>query len=72
MSSWVIVAESPFAAVTGAEGQAVFEGVPVGEYKVGVWHEKLELAGAGKKRAAAPRIEVRADGTAELEVELEP
>lgn len=38
---YIAVAPHPFVAVTEADGEFVFEGVPVGSYQLVVWHERL-------------------------------
>jgi len=39
--AWLVVAPHPFVAVTGADGQFRFDGVPPGRYTLHVWHERL-------------------------------
>lgn len=41
MSSWVVVTDNPFHALTDADGAFSIEGVPEGEYEVRFWHETL-------------------------------
>lgn len=55
MSSWVYVAETPYFAVTKADGSFSIAGLKPGTYKGEAWHEKL-----GKKKI---EITVNADGT---------
>jgi plastocyanin len=63
MNSWIIVANTNHYAVTGADGSFTIAGLPAGEYKAKVWHEKL-----GKVDAT---IKVGADGKVEpLEVKM--
>ena len=63
MNSWLIVTDSPFYAVTGADGSFSVDGLPEGTHKVAYWHEKL-----GKGKA---EITVKADGTADaFEIKL--
>ena len=38
---FIAVAPHPFVAVTEADGEFVFEGVPVGEYTLVAWHERI-------------------------------
>ncbi len=40
MIAYVFVAESPWTALTGADGRAVIEDVPAGIYQARVWHPK--------------------------------
>lgn len=42
MVGYVIVVETPYFAVTDAEGNFAIEGIPDGDYTVSVWHEELE------------------------------
>lgn len=42
--AWVIVDPAPFAAVTDAQGRYAFEGVPPGDWRLTVWHERLGTA----------------------------
>lgn len=41
MTAWVVVAENPWYAVTGADGSFAFDNLPPGQYKLSVWHERL-------------------------------
>lgn len=41
MNSWLVVSSTPFYAVTDAEGAFKIEGLPAGEHKAKLWHEKL-------------------------------
>jgi hypothetical protein len=41
MSAWIGVVDNPFYAVTAADGTYRLEGLPPGEFTLGVWHEKL-------------------------------
>jgi plastocyanin len=41
MRGWVVVAEHPFFAVTGPQGEFVLDNVPPGRYTLKVWHETL-------------------------------
>jgi plastocyanin len=41
MTAWVVVTAHPFYAITGADGQFVFDDLPPGQYKLHVWHESL-------------------------------
>ena len=61
MRGYVYVSDSPWAAVTNAEGIAVFEAVPDGATRVKVWHpeqlidiatQQVNVVAAGSKAAA--------------------
>jgi plastocyanin len=41
MRAWVVVAEHPFYAVTGAGGEFALGNLPAGPYTLNVWHETL-------------------------------
>jgi len=41
MRAWVVVAEHPFYAVTGEQGEFVLDNVPPGTYTLRFWHESL-------------------------------
>ena len=41
MRAWVVVAEHPFYAVTGVNGEFVLGSVPAGTYSLSVWQESL-------------------------------
>ena len=43
MRGWVVVAEHPYYAVTGEDGEFVFEKVPPGKYTLQVWQETLGI-----------------------------
>ena len=58
MNSWLIVSDTPYYAITDRSGNFEIKGLPAGEYKVEVWHEKL---GKGKGKAV-----VKDDGTSEM------
>jgi plastocyanin len=63
MNSYLIVTATPYYAVTGADGSFKIEGLPAGEHKAKLWHEKL-----GKAEAV---IKVGADGKVEpVEVKM--
>jgi len=46
MVGWVVVAAHPYYAITGADGQFVFDSLPPGQYQIQVWHERLGTAHA--------------------------
>jgi len=41
MRAWVVVADHPFYAVTGANGEFVLDNVPPGKYTLKIWQETL-------------------------------
>lgn len=41
MSAYIVVTASSYFAVTDEKGEFVLEGVPIGNYEIEVWHEKL-------------------------------
>jgi plastocyanin len=38
MAAWVVVADTPFSARSGANGQAQIDNIPPGNYRLRVWH----------------------------------
>jgi plastocyanin len=46
MVGWVVVTAHPFYAITGADGQFSFDGLPPGQYKLNVWQERLGTVSA--------------------------
>ena len=44
MRAWVVVADHPFFAVTGANGEFALNNVPPGKYTLKIWHELLGTA----------------------------
>jgi hypothetical protein len=59
MKSWIGCLDHPFFAVTGEDGSFQLEGVPPGDYTLGVWHESL-----GEQEVAA-HLEASGDVTLE-------
>lgn len=57
MESYVYVTEATHFTLTGTDGSFKIEGVPPGEYKLEIWHERL-----GKGRGT---VTVNADGSSE-------
>jgi hypothetical protein len=54
MLAYVYVVESPWFAKTGADGRAVIEGVPAGDYEVRTWHfAQVSAAAAQAVRLAS-------------------
>ena len=63
MVGWVVVTAHPFYAITGADGQFAFDGLPPGQYKLQVWHERLGTVAAnvtaGDQQAARVTVEMK-------------
>lgn len=62
MTGWLVVTDSPFFAITGADGAFNIPNVPPGAYTVEAWHERF-----GTKQGT---VTVAAGKTAELKLEL--
>jgi plastocyanin len=62
MTAWLFVADTPYAAVTDAEGRFSFPGVPPGTYRLKTWHELF-----GEKLQP---VTVPASGAAKADVTL--
>ena len=63
MNAWMFVTGEPYTTISDADGSFSVEGIPAGEHKVEIWHEKL-----GKQKA---KITVKEDGTSEpLELKM--
>ena len=58
MSATIVVFDHPFYAVPSADGSFVLDGVPVGRYRLGAWHERI-----GENITP---VEVTAGGTAKV------
>lgn len=57
MNAWLFVTDTPYAAVSDAEGAFAIPGLPPGEYKLTFWHERLPKAEA--------TVTVRPDGSSD-------
>jgi len=69
MAAHLVVAATPFAAVSGEDGVVVFDGVPAGDASVEVWHPRLR---PGRADGAAPVRVGAATAEVELRVRLAP
>jgi plastocyanin len=62
MRAWVVVADHPFFAVTGANGEFALENVPPGKYTLKIWQEVLGTTTrevtVGDKDATAVTVEM--------------
>lgn len=58
MIAWLYVSDAPWLARTGADGDVAFKDLPAGEYRVLVWHPRLEARSRGVER----RVTVGARG----------
>jgi hypothetical protein len=63
MRSWVVVAEHPYYAITGDDGEFSLANVPPGRYTLEVWHETL--------RPVTREITVGDGGISGLTLEME-
>jgi plastocyanin len=57
MNAWLFVSDTPYAAVTDADGKFEIPDLPPGEYKLTLWHERLPRAEA--------TVTVREDGSSD-------
>ena len=64
MTAWVVVAAHPYYAITGVDGQFVFDNLPPGQYRLQIWHESLGTASApvtvGGQQPARVTVEMKA------------
>lgn len=67
MITYVYVARSPFAAVSGAKGVAQFHDVPPGHYHLNVWHPQLV---PGRAAPTQPLVVTGSDAAVSLQVPL--
>lgn len=66
---YIVVVDTPYFAVTNAEGNFVIRDVPAGEYQVTVWHE---VAGKLTKDAGPMEINLTAAGDQALRYKVKP
>src|SRR5690606_5637305 len=57
MACYMFVTDTPYAAVTAADGSFEVKGLPVGKHKVDIWHETL-----GRAKG---EVTIKEDGTSE-------
>ncbi len=60
MSAYIVVAETPYFAVTDADGNYKIENVPPGTYTLNAWHERNVLN--ERRGFGYARIEVTSSG----------
>jgi len=60
MAGWVVFSDTPYFAVTDADGRFAIQGVPAGSYELSVWHELLG-ARTVKVQVSAEAVEVNVD-----------
>ena len=64
MRSWVVVAEHPFYAITGDQGDFTLGNVPAGQYTLQVWQETLGTVNV--------EVTVREEGATAVTIEMAP
>jgi len=67
MLAYIYVGESKLMAISGDDGVAMLENIPAGEYRLRVWHSRLDAPQNFLERD----IVIEAGGSAELEMTLE-
>jgi plastocyanin len=65
MSSYIFVTDDPIYGLSGADGSAKLEGVPVGKYKISYWHEHDSI---GKGKSDEVTVEAGKTTTVEIKV----
>jgi plastocyanin len=68
MAAYVYVADTPYFAITQADGSARLAGLPAGEYVLQVWHPRMD----GAESATAQRIRVGTDAKVTWTMKLKP
>jgi len=64
MQGWLGVVDNPFFGVSGPDGRVKLQGVPAGDYVVGIWHERF-----GTREA---KVTVKPQATASASVTFTP
>jgi hypothetical protein len=77
MVAWIVVHDSPYAAVTDEAGAFRIEGIPPGTYRVTLWHEGYQPRGTDKdgrplyeERRLSRDVTVPRGGTVTIDFEL--
>ena len=79
MSAFVLVTENPYAAITNDDGEFVITSVPIGKYRVKMWHEGVTLKSNNKALQryeyedpyeTTKDVEVTANGEAVVDFDL--
>jgi plastocyanin len=68
MAAYVYVSDTPYYAITQADGTARLAGLPPGDYVLQVWHPRMD----GAESATAQRIRIDSDAKAAWTVKLKP
>ena len=68
MAAYIYVADTPWFAITQADGKARLTGLPAGDYVLQVWHPRME----GAESATAQRMRLDADAKAAWTMKLKP
>jgi plastocyanin len=53
MVAWVVVLDTPYHAISSAQGQAELMGAPAGDYQLAVWHPRLPVNAPAQRQAQA-------------------
>lgn len=72
MAAYVYVADTPYHAITQADGKTRLSGLPAGEYTLQVWHPRMEGAESGTARKIALDTQAAAAWTLKLKPDLRP
>lgn len=66
MIAFVYVVDTPYFAKTGADGAALIDGLPPGDYQVGVWHH------SNVERAAEAKVKLKERESTVFELNVKP
>ena len=55
MNAYVFVSENPYVAISKDDGSFVISNVPVGTYKIKMWHEGVALKSSNEKAKTRKR-----------------
>jgi hypothetical protein len=68
MIAYIYVSDTPYYAVTRADGKAKISGLPAGEYVMQVWHPRMD----GTEAATAQKLALKAAAEHSWTVKLKP